>query len=87
MLSEIGVNIAPLLAGAGIVGLAIGFGSQALVKDIITGLFILVEDTLAVGDVVDVGNGHAGVVEGISIRSLKLRDAAGHAAHRARSAT
>ncbi len=77
ILSEIGVNIAPLLAGAGIVGIAIGFGAQALVKDIITGLFIVIEDTLAVGDVVDVGNGHAGVVEGISIRCLKLRDAAG----------
>jgi small-conductance mechanosensitive channel len=77
VLSAIGVNIAPLLAGAGIVGIAIGFGAQALVKDIITGLFILIEDTLAVGDVVDVGSGHAGVVEGISIRCLKLRDAAG----------
>jgi small-conductance mechanosensitive channel len=77
VLSEIGVNIAPLLAGAGIVGIAIGFGAQALVKDIITGLFILIEDTLAVGDVVDVGHGHAGVVEGISIRCLKLRDGAG----------
>ena len=77
VLSAIGVNIAPLLAGAGIVGIAIGFGAQALVKDIITGLFILIEDPLAVGDVVDVGNGHAGVVEGISIRCLKLRDAAG----------
>jgi moderate conductance mechanosensitive channel len=77
VLSEIGVNIAPLLAGAGIVGIAIGFGAQALVKDIITGLFILIEDTLAVGDVVDVGSGHAGVVEGISIRCLNLRDAAG----------
>lgn len=77
VLSAIGVNIAPLLAGAGIVGIAIGFGAQALVKDIITGLFILIEDTLAVGDVVDVGNAHAGVVEGISIRCLKLRDAAG----------
>lgn len=77
VLSAIGVNIAPLLAGAGIVGIAIGFGAQALVKDIITGLFILIEDTLAVGDVVDVGNAHAGVVEGISMRCLKLRDAAG----------
>ena len=76
-LSELGVNIAPLLAGAGIVGIAIGFGSQALVKDIITGLFILVEDTLAIGDVVDVGGDHAGVVEAISIRAIKLRDMAG----------
>jgi small conductance mechanosensitive channel len=77
MLSEFGVNIAPLLAGAGVVGLAIGFGSQALVKDVITGLFILLEDTLAVGDVVDVGNKHTGQVEAISIRTIRLRDMSG----------
>ncbi|WP_455172953.1 mechanosensitive ion channel domain-containing protein [Azospirillum largimobile] len=76
-LSELGVNIAPLLAGAGVVGLAIGFGSQTLVKDIITGLFILFEDTVSVGDVVDVGGGHSGTVEAISIRSIRLRDGAG----------
>ena len=76
MLSEIGVNIAPLLAGAGVVGLAVGFGSQALVKDLITGLFILAEDTLAVGEVVDVGKG-AGVVEAITMRAMRLRDASG----------
>ncbi len=76
-LDQIGVNIAPLLAGAGVVGLAVGFGSQALVKDVINGLFILVEDTLSVGDVVDVGNNHAGVVEAISIRAIRLRDGAG----------
>lgn len=76
-LSEIGVDIGPLLAGAGVVGIAIGFGSQALVKDVITGLFILIEDTLAVGDVVDVGKGHSGVVEAISIRTIRLRDNAG----------
>jgi moderate conductance mechanosensitive channel len=77
VLSELGVNIAPLLAGAGIAGIAIGFGSQALVKDVITGLFILLEDTLAVGDVVDVGNGHSGLVEALSIRAIRLRDMAG----------
>lgn len=77
VLSELGINIAPLLAGAGVAGLAIGFGSQALVKDIITGLFILLEDTLAVGDVVDLGKGHSGVVETISIRTIRLRDVAG----------
>src|SRR5690606_8460342 len=65
VLSEMGVNIAPLLAGAGVIGLAVGFGSQALVKDVITGLFILIEDTLSVGDVVDVGGGHSGLVEKI----------------------
>jgi small-conductance mechanosensitive channel len=77
ILSEIGIDIAPLLAGAGVVGLAIGIGSQALVKDIITGLFILVEDQLAVGDVVDLGRDHAGVVEGISVRTIRLRDLSG----------
>jgi small conductance mechanosensitive channel len=77
VLSHLGIQIAPLLAGAGIVGVAIGFGSQSLVKDIITGLFMLVEDQLAVGDIVDVGNGHSGVVEAITVRTLRLRDSAG----------
>jgi small conductance mechanosensitive channel len=77
VLSEIGLNIAPLLAGAGVVGLAVGFGSQALVKDIITGLFILIEDQIAVGDIVDVGKDHRGTVEAISIRTIRLRDQAG----------
>jgi small-conductance mechanosensitive channel len=77
VLSHIGIDIAPLLAGAGVVGVAIGFGSQALVKDIITGLFILMEDQIAVGDVVDVGKEHAGVVEAISVRTIRLRDQAG----------
>jgi moderate conductance mechanosensitive channel len=77
ILSHLGINIAPLLAGAGVVGVAIGFGSQALVKDVITGLFILAEDQLAVGDIVDVGKDHAGVVEAISVRTIRLRDQAG----------
>ncbi len=77
VLSHIGVDIAPLLAGAGIVGVAIGFGSQTLIKDVITGLFILMEDQIAVGDVVDVGKDHAGVVEAISMRTIRLRDQAG----------
>jgi small conductance mechanosensitive channel len=77
VLSQIGIDIAPLLAGAGIVGVAIGFGSQALVRDVITGLFILLEDQLAVGDVVDVGKDHAGVVEAITVRTIRLRDQAG----------
>ena len=76
VLSELGVNIAPLLAGAGILGLAVGFGAQTLVKDIITGLFILIEDTIAVGDVVTVG-GHSGLVEAISLRTIRLRDLSG----------
>jgi small conductance mechanosensitive channel len=77
ILSHIGVDITPLLAGAGVVGVAIGFGSQALVKDVITGLFILMEDQIAVGDVVDVGKDHAGVVEAITVRTIRLRDQAG----------
>ena len=70
-------DITPLLAGAGVVGLAIGFGSQALVKDIITGLFILMEDQLAVGDIVDVGKDHKGVVEAITVRTIRMRDLSG----------
>jgi small-conductance mechanosensitive channel len=72
VLTEIGVNVAPLIAGAGVVGLAIGFGSQTLVRDVITGVFLLFEDAVAVGDVVQVG-GLSGVVEQLSIRSIKLR--------------
>jgi small conductance mechanosensitive channel len=78
VLSEVGFNIGPLLAGAGVIGLAIGFGSQKLVQDVITGLFILIEDTLAVGDVVRLDADHSGVVEGISIRSVVLRDLSGN---------
>jgi len=76
VLSELGVDIGPLLAGAGVVGLAIGFGAQTMVQDVITGLFIVVEDQVHIGDVVDVG-GHSGVVEGMTIRTVKLRDLAG----------
>lgn len=72
VLSEMGVNIAPLLAGAGVIGLAVGFGAQTLVKDVITGLFILVEDTISVGDSVTVA-GLSGGVEAMSIRSIRLR--------------
>jgi small conductance mechanosensitive channel len=77
ILSQIGVSIAPLLAGASVLGLAIGFGSQALGKDIITGIFILIEDEIAIGDVVDLGKDHKGAVEAISIRTIGLRDGAG----------
>jgi len=72
VLSEIGVNIAPLLAGAGIVGVAIGFGSQKLVQDVITGVFLLLENTMQVGDVVKVGD-QTGVVESLSVRTIRLR--------------
>ncbi|MGE3741878.1 MAG: mechanosensitive ion channel domain-containing protein, partial [Geminicoccaceae bacterium] len=72
VLSAVGVNANALLAGAGVVGLAIGFGAQTLVKDLITGLFILLGDTVRVGDVVDLG-GRSGVVEAISMRTVTLR--------------
>ena len=76
-LSELGLNIGPLLAGAGVVGLAVGFGAQTLVKDIITGVFILTEDQIAVGDVVRIG-AHSGLVEQLSLRTIRLRDVAGN---------
>jgi small-conductance mechanosensitive channel len=72
VLSEIGVNVAPLLAGAGVVGIAIGFGSQKLVQDVITGLFLLLENAMQVGDVVCLG-GLTGTVENLSIRTIRLR--------------
>jgi small conductance mechanosensitive channel len=71
-LSKIGVNAAPLLAGAGVVGIAVGFGSQKLVQDIITGLFLLLEDAMQVGDVVTLA-GMSGTVERLSIRTIRLR--------------
>jgi small conductance mechanosensitive channel len=76
VLSHIGINIAPLLAGAGIVGLAVGFGAQALVRDVITGAFILMEGSIAIGDWVEAG-GYAGTVEHLTIRTLTLRDLTG----------
>ncbi|HZH47248.1 MAG TPA: mechanosensitive ion channel domain-containing protein [Roseococcus sp.] len=72
LLAEVGINVAPLLAGAGVVGLAVGFGSQTLVRDVITGIFLLFEDAVAVGDTVTVG-GLTGTVEQLSIRSIRLR--------------
>ncbi|MDQ4147432.1 MAG: mechanosensitive ion channel [Pseudomonadota bacterium] len=76
VLANLGINVAPLLAGAGIIGLAIGFGSQQLVQDLITGLFILFEGTIAVGDVIDTGD-RAGVVEALTIRTVRIRDGDG----------
>jgi small conductance mechanosensitive channel len=75
-LSELGIDIAPLLAGAGVIGLAIGFGAQTLVKDFITGLFIFLEDSLHVGDVASVG-GRTGTVEALSVRAVTMRDLSG----------
>ncbi len=76
ILSEVGVNIGPLLAGAGVLGLAISLGAQKLLQDIITGFFILLENQIAVGDYVTIGE-KSGTVEMISIRTIRLRDTAG----------
>jgi len=76
VLSELDVNIAPLLAGAGVIGLAVGFGAQRLVQDVITGVFILFQDLMSVGDVVKLGD-TAGLVESLSIRTVRLRDLSG----------
>ncbi|EYD70420.1 mechanosensitive ion channel domain-containing protein [Limimaricola hongkongensis] len=75
-LAEIGLDIGPLLASAGVLGLAIGFGAQKLVQDIITGVFIQFENAMNVGDVVTVG-GTTGVVEKLTVRSVSLRDVQG----------
>jgi small conductance mechanosensitive channel len=75
-LSELGIDIGPLLAGAGVLGLAIGFGAQKLVQDIISGVFIQLENAMNVGDVVGAG-GITGVVERLTLRSVSLRDLSG----------
>ncbi|MFC7493893.1 MULTISPECIES: mechanosensitive ion channel family protein [unclassified Nocardioides] len=72
-LSELGVNIAPIIASAGIIGLALGFGAQSLVKDFLSGIFMIFEDQYGVGDVVDVGEA-SGTVEAVSLRVTRLRD-------------
>ena len=76
VLSSLGVNIGPLIAGAGVLGLAIGFGAQTLVKDIISGVFFLMDDAFRVGDFIETG-GTKGSVEHISLRSLRLRNPRG----------
>jgi small conductance mechanosensitive channel len=73
VMAEIGFNLAPVLAGLGIVGIALGFGAQSLVRDVISGIFILVEDQYGVGDVASIA-GKTGVVEGINLRRTILRD-------------
>lgn len=77
VMTELGFDIAPLLAGAGVAGLAIGFGAQNLVRDVITGFFIILEDQYAVGDYIST-NGSEGVVEEIGVRTTKLRAPSGH---------
>lgn len=81
VLSELGVDVAPLLAGAGVVGVALGFGSQSLVKDFLSGMFILAEDQFGVGDVVDLDGQVTGAVEAVSLRTTRLRAADGTVWH------
>ncbi len=76
VLKQVGIEIGPLLAGAGIIGLAVGFGAQSLVKDVIGGFFILLENLMNVGDIVEIA-GKAGVVETINLRVTVLRDLEG----------
>jgi len=79
-LNELEIDIGPLLAGAGIAGVALGFGAQSLVKDFLTGIFMLAEDQFGVGDVIDVGEA-TGTVEHLGLRSTRLRDVAGTVWH------
>ena len=73
MLSEVGVDIAPIIASAGIIGIALGFGAQSLVKDFLSGVFMIVEDQYGVGDVIDLGEA-VGTVEAVTLRVTRLRD-------------
>jgi small conductance mechanosensitive channel len=73
VVGEFGLDLAPLLAGAGIVGVALGFGAQSLVKDFLSGMFILVEDQFGVGDIVDLDQQTSGTVEAVSLRTTRLR--------------
>ncbi|MGQ7298013.1 mechanosensitive ion channel family protein [Quadrisphaera sp. KR29] len=72
-LGEFGVNLAPLIAGAGVLGVALGFGAQSLVKDFLSGLFLIAEDQYGVGDVVDLGGEASGTVEAVGLRVTRLR--------------
>jgi moderate conductance mechanosensitive channel len=76
VIGELGINLAPIVASAGIVGLALGFGAQNLVKDFLSGIFMMLEDQYGVGDVVDLGEA-SGVVEAIGLRVTTLRDVSG----------
>jgi small-conductance mechanosensitive channel len=76
ILETLGINLGPLIAGAGIAGIALGFGAQSLVKDFLSGMFMLMEDQYGVGDVIDAGVA-TGTVEGVSLRTTRLRDVDG----------
>lgn len=73
ILGQIGINLGPLIAGAGIIGVALGFGAQRLVQDFLSGIFMLLEDQYGIGDYIDTGEAD-GTVEGISLRTTRLRD-------------
>ena len=77
LLGEFGVSVAPILGAAGVVGIALGFGAQSLVKDYFTGFFLLLENQIRVGDIVEAG-GKSGVVEELTLRYLRLRDYSGN---------
>ena len=76
LLGEFDINLGPLIAGAGIVGVAIGFGAQSLVRDLLSGIFMLIEDQYGVGDVIDVGDA-IGTVESVGLRTTRIRDVRG----------
>ena len=76
ILRELNLDITPILTGAGIVGLAVGFGAQSLVKDVISGFFLILENQVRVGDVAAI-NGTSGLVEAITLRTIVLRDGSG----------
>ena len=80
ILRELDIDITPVLTGAGIAGLAIGFGAQTLVRDVISGFFLIFEDQVRVGDVVMV-NGQGGLVEEVNLRTIVLRDETGGGPH------
>jgi len=80
VLDALGLDLGPLLAGAGVAGVALGFGAQSLVKDFLSGLFMLIEDQYGVGDVIDVGEA-TGTVEQVTLRTTRLRDANGTVWH------
>ncbi|MCQ3815153.1 MAG: mechanosensitive ion channel family protein [Acidimicrobiia bacterium] len=80
ILGQLDIDLAPLIAGAGIGGLALGFGAQSIVKDFLSGLFMLIEDHYGVGDIVDVGSA-VGTVESVSLRSTTIRDVKGTVWH------
>jgi small conductance mechanosensitive channel len=81
ILGEVGIELGPLLAGAGIIGVALGFGSQSLVKDFLSGVFILIEDQFGVGDIVSLDGETSGTVEAVSLRTTRLRSVDGTVWH------